>query len=968
MKNQQVKLERRNQPLKLIAVLVMLLTVCCFCGVLVAAANTANAPIPDFTAASEIVYEEATGTWVKIYDGKDTVENVKVRVGNDVYDATATFDSADAGDPQTLTLVYNGGKTLRIPARIDPIEFKLEGEASTTVSYDPANPMYENVEIDATGVTLEQSAIDAGFSIGAIGTVSFNTAETAGGVLTAYAQVTLIAPDGVNASNYKVALLPVTVNVKALELVGTVEWSKADGAYEFTYGAVSNGIPACLDITANFKSGDVTVPMAVMVSVGEELYTLAQAYELGLYGNIYKKPGTDNTVEGYTLVACSPNADLYILKTENEADAQATVQIKQAVYTVSFGDKTYLGEADLVNPANNVKPQLYQLLVTGEGVPADILAKIKYTYYDANDNILPQDGAYDPGIYKVVATLPELAEGGYVNYRFSAKELSATLTVKRNYLVVGNKQDNALLIVVGEDGIPATTKVTFSVPETLDRKAVRGFKEYKGYSIAVSSSKKSDTFTLMIPVASELISNPRCAELTKDDIYLYDGLGNMIAASEKYSVKLSDDGAYYIIENFSAADDVTFVIAPAYDAPFWTSPLGIALIIVLILLILLIMLLIGLRLRKIERSKKADEVVIDTEGDVPASAPAEAEEKIENVDEHLDEGIDTLATELRENVSAEEEAVEEVDATAIVEDTMDEMLAEAAAEELDSDEVTDAMVEEIVEDLAETAVATEAMAIVTEEDDDNDNDSDDDDDDNDGAFGGFTAGLTYIDTAAEPEIYADMLAREARGEIQIVYRYRRSYQSRLAQSQGSVQDYYNIVKNELLSYKGIKSRISWNYEAFNLGRTHVAKFNAKTRTLYLYMALDPAELTDSKYGFADMSSKKKYASVPVLMKVKGDRKFKHALELITLLCEEKLGLAKKKVVEEVDYKLPYMTTDALVAEGLVKKLAAEIPMELLVPVADDAEVTAVEPTPVAEAPTEEVPASAEAATDETTNA
>jgi hypothetical protein len=171
-----------------------------------------------------------------------------------------------------------------------------------------------------------------------------------------------------------------------------------------------------------------------------------------------------------------------------------------------------------------------------------------------------------------------------------------------------------------------------------------------------------------------------------------------------------------------------------------------------------------------------------------------------------------------------------------------------------------------------------------------------------------------------------MLEQERRGEVQLVTRYRRSYLSRLAQSQGSVQDYYNEIKNLLLSYKGVKNRISWNYEAFNLGRTHLAKFNAKTRTLYVYLSLNPEELAESKYTFKDMSSKKKYASVPVLMKIKGERKFKAALELIVLMCEEKLGLQKKKVVETVDYKLPYMNTEELVNAGYVKKMVAAIPL------------------------------------------
>jgi hypothetical protein len=262
--------------------------------------------------------------------------------------------------------------------------------------------------------------------------------------------------------------------------------------------------------------------------------------------------------------------------------------------------------------------------------------------------------------------------------------------------------------------------------------------------------------------------------------------------------------------------------------------------------------------------------------------------------------------------------------------------------------------EELAEEV-KTAVAAELIARLIEDDSD--------DDDESFSFGSFgSMKLDFIDAIAEPERYSEMLAQENLGEVQLVTRYRRSFQSRLIQSQGSVPEYYNIIKNLLLSYKGIKNRISWNYESFNLGRTQVAKFNAKTRTLYVYMALSAEELADSKYVFVDESSKKKYASVPVLMKIKGDRKFKHAVEMITMLCEEKLQLQKKKVVEEVDYKPAFQTTEELVNAGIIKKLVAAIPMEYF-QTAESAE----EPVaPVEEAPAEAVVAEAEVNAEEST--
>ena len=286
-------------------------------------------------------------------------------------------------------------------------------------------------------------------------------------------------------------------------------------------------------------------------------------------------------------------------------------------------------------------------------------------------------------------------------------------------------------------------------------------------------------------------------------------------------------------------------------------------------------------------------------------------------------------------------------ADANIPETWTEAMAEA---------VKEAVVDELAARLIVEEPAVEAFAEIVEEkpetdEDDDDNDNDEDDDEGFGGFGSMP--LDFIDAVAEADKYAAMLEDERNGFVRIVTRYKRSFQSRLSQSQGNVQEYYNIIKNALLSYKGVKNRISWNYEAFNRGRTHVAKINAKTKTLYLYLALDPAELADTKYGIVDMSSKKKYASVPVLMKIKGERKFKYALELIEKLCGENLTLPKLEN-EEVDYRIPYQTTEELVEAGIVKKLVASVP------------IVYSEADPAPEAAAEETTASATAEAQEVT--
>ena len=238
-------------------------------------------------------------------------------------------------------------------------------------------------------------------------------------------------------------------------------------------------------------------------------------------------------------------------------------------------------------------------------------------------------------------------------------------------------------------------------------------------------------------------------------------------------------------------------------------------------------------------------------------------------------------------------------------------------------EVEEEIVEEVVEEIVEEAPVVETFAAVEA----NDDDEDDDDDEDKLPAGLSSLKLDYIDVMENPEKYQEMLAQEARGEVTLVTRYRRSFRSRLIQSQGNVQDYYNEIKNLLLSYKGVKGRISWGNESFNRGRTYVAKVTAKTKTLYVYLAVDPTTLADSSYEVVDVSSKKKYAGVPSLIKVRGDRKFKFVMDLIRQLCETDMALPLAKNFEPEDYHTPYVKTEELVQEGLVRKFVAAIPAE-----------------------------------------
>ena len=153
--------------------------------------------------------------------------------------------------------------------------------------------------------------------------------------------------------------------------------------------------------------------------------------------------------------------------------------------------------------------------------------------------------------------------------------------------------------------------------------------------------------------------------------------------------------------------------------------------------------------------------------------------------------------------------------------------------------------------------------------------------------------------------------------LKIVVRYRRSFLSRLIQSQEKIQDYYTGLKNVLLSFEGVKSRVSWNYDSFNHGRKQLAKINIRGKSLMLYLALDPKDFEETKYFFTDVSDKVKFAKVPMRVKIRSGRGFKHGVELIEEMMS-RMGIVRQEIYHPQDFHMPYETTQQLVDRGLIK--------------------------------------------------
>lgn len=196
---------------------------------------------------------------------------------------------------------------------------------------------------------------------------------------------------------------------------------------------------------------------------------------------------------------------------------------------------------------------------------------------------------------------------------------------------------------------------------------------------------------------------------------------------------------------------------------------------------------------------------------------------------------------------------------------------------------------------------------------------------------------------------------------------RRSFTANIIQSDpATVKYYYSELKNYALSFKGVKARMSWRYEAFKKGADQLLRMKIRGKSVCLYCALDPDQFDKNRY-FQETLDSKMFSSVPMLVKIKSERGLKRAFELIDAVME-KFSVVKNPKAKSVDYVLeyPFEKTKALVEKGLIKILDNEY---VIVEPKEHKTVAPVVEEPVIEAPeelgaTEAIEETAEAGNDD----
>lgn len=149
-------------------------------------------------------------------------------------------------------------------------------------------------------------------------------------------------------------------------------------------------------------------------------------------------------------------------------------------------------------------------------------------------------------------------------------------------------------------------------------------------------------------------------------------------------------------------------------------------------------------------------------------------------------------------------------------------------------------------------------------------------------------------------------------------KYSKSFLAKLIQSGEQTKKQYSVLKNELLSHKGVKCSFDWRWECFTAGKKTLARMRLRGKTLSICLALNAEDYLGTKYQVESVGDVKSLSDTPCMYLITDYKQLMYAVQLIDVVME-KSGV-EKVPTEEIDYiaQYPYETTAALIKKKLIK--------------------------------------------------
>ena len=132
-------------------------------------------------------------------------------------------------------------------------------------------------------------------------------------------------------------------------------------------------------------------------------------------------------------------------------------------------------------------------------------------------------------------------------------------------------------------------------------------------------------------------------------------------------------------------------------------------------------------------------------------------------------------------------------------------------------------------------------------------------------------------------------------------------ENKLHQTVNSIKLLYSKLKNELLSFKTVKSDMAVKNENFKAGKKIIARMTIVNDNVRLYLGLDPKAYSTKKYGHKDASDQQGYEGTLLMLKIAGEKERLNAIKLIQeLMTSLKLERNPRYVYTPFAEKYPYI--------------------------------------------------------------
>jgi len=115
---------------------------------------------------------------------------------------------------------------------------------------------------------------------------------------------------------------------------------------------------------------------------------------------------------------------------------------------------------------------------------------------------------------------------------------------------------------------------------------------------------------------------------------------------------------------------------------------------------------------------------------------------------------------------------------------------------------------------------------------------------------------------------------------------KKPFTEKMVEAKKETQGYFNLLHNELASYKKVSSRVSLRCASYRKGRTLLAKITIKGKTLMGFFNLPVKDFNENVFFQKDKSNVKAYQEVPFAVKIKSERACNNAIKLVDAIAEK----------------------------------------------------------------------------------